>query len=85
MTKEYMGKIKDWWIHYPLDIFSPPNGTLEYIVCGTFVDHPHFAGFDGHTSYVIYHNLQTGTVETENSYYQLVGSPKREPVDLRGQ
>lgn len=76
--KEFKGSIKDWYKFYP----APSCGDegLGYIIKGTFVDHPDFAGKDGHTSFVVLHHEDTGQIETFNSRYLLVGEAAREPV-----
>jgi hypothetical protein len=66
-----------------LENYKPHKGSLKgwkryehgdkVCIWGTFVDHPHFAGLYGHTSYIVSHNEETGEVETLNSRYTLVG------------
>lgn len=85
-NKEYRGRIKDWWILYPTLSPHYSANSLGFIICGTFIDHPHFAGKEGYTSYVVnqYESATMGhIVETENSYYTLIGEPNKEPVDHR--
>jgi hypothetical protein len=61
-VKPHLGTIKGQ--------ISDHNG--HKIIWGKFVDHPHFAGRFGHTSYIVKHNEATGEVETRNSRYTLL-------------
>lgn len=83
--KPHNGQITNWWLHYPLSEFEPPEGALGYIVRGDLIDHPDFDPrfSNGHTSWVLSHNEATGEIETLNSRYRLVGKPKRAPTDAR--
>lgn len=84
--KEYMGRIKDWWVLYPRLSSDYSKTSLGFIICGTFVDHPYLAGEEGYTSYVVnqYETANMGhVVETLNSYYTLIGEPNKPPVDHR--
>lgn len=47
------------------------NYGLGYYIIGTFLGHPEFDGMNGHTSYVVKHNEETGEIETRNSRYVL--------------
>jgi hypothetical protein len=63
--KPHKGTIDNW---YKL----PVQGRT--VIIGDFVDHPEFAGKQGHTSYIVKHDKETGEVETRNSRYTL-GTP----------
>lgn len=80
LGKPHRGSLKDWWIHYPMVDFDESEGSLGYLICGTFVDHEDFAGQYGGTSWVMKHDVETGNVETLNSLYKLIGPPIKEPV-----
>jgi hypothetical protein len=62
--KPHLGSIKNWKRHEHGD---------KVCIWGTFVDHPTFGGYYGHTSYIVSHDEATGEVETRNSRYTLVG------------
>jgi NTP pyrophosphatase (non-canonical NTP hydrolase) len=64
--KPHKGKIKDW--HR-----EPALKKGRFIVVGTLVDHPDFAGNQGYTSYIVALDEQTGELEARNSRYTLVG------------
>lgn len=65
--KQHKGSIKDW-------TKIPCSLGLGYLIVGTFVDHPWFAGKPGNTSYVVKHDDATGEIETKNSRYTLIGA-----------
>lgn len=89
MSKTHHGRITNWWLHYPLSCFEPPEGAPGYIVRGDLIDHPMWNERDpwmngsGNTSWVLRHDDTTGEVETLNSRYRLVGNAIREPTDAR--
>ena len=70
-TKPHKGSLRDWWM-----LPCGDEHGLGYIICGTFVDHPWFAGRTGHTSYVVAYDERTGEIETRNSRYTLIGNPR---------
>lgn len=78
--KMHNGNITKWWKHYPATHWERLEGSLGYIICGTFEGHPYFDGEEGHTSFVMRHDEELGFVETANSYYKLIGPPIKEPV-----
>lgn len=65
--KPHKGRIKNW---YKEEVGSEYG--LGYIIRGRFVDHEYFAGEVGHTSWVVFHDEETGEIETRNSRYTLV-------------
>lgn len=86
--KPHNGQITNWWLHYPLSDFEPPEGAPGYIVRGDLIDHPMWNASDpwmkgSNTSWVLTHDEATGEIETLNSRYRLVGKPKRAPTDAR--
>lgn len=64
--KPHKGSLKNWY-KFGLGI----DKGLGYVIIGEFVDHPEFAGKEGHTSYVVKH--EGNEVETNNSRYTLIG------------
>lgn len=66
MPKPHKGCIENW------SKYDTPGHGLGYLILGRFLDHPHFAGERGNTSYVIAHNELTGEIETANSCYTLI-------------
>jgi len=89
VSKTHHGRITNWWLHYPLSDFTPPEGAPGYIVRGDLIDHPMWDARDpwmkgrGNTSWVLRHDEATGEIETLNSRYSLVGKAIREPTDAR--
>lgn len=71
IEKPFHGRIKDW-----ARLRSTDRG-LGYLIIGEFLDHPKFAGKQGHTSYIVKHDEETGEIETRNSRYLLVGPEQR--------
>jgi hypothetical protein len=50
--------------------YKYPLGSIYYTYRGQFLDHPQFAGCDGHTSVVLWE--EGNEIETLNSRYTLV-------------
>lgn len=72
--KPHNGDITNWYKYYLGSLYDYPTG-LGYIIVGHYIHHNRFYGSNGHTSYVVSHNEQTGEIETRNSRYRLVGPP----------
>lgn len=74
-SKPHRGNLTYWRKHTPKHYDT--KGTLGYIILGLFIDHPDFAGEEGHTSLVVFHDEETGYIETLNSSYNLIGPEKQ--------
>jgi hypothetical protein len=74
--KPFMGNLQNWTF-----VKCDPQYGLGYYVVAVFDGHPRFHGRKGHTSWVEKFYLETMTIETRNSTYQLVGEGEI-PVDL---
>lgn len=75
-VKPHKGEITNWFKQfYPRPVIGGEfEGTLGYLIRGTFMDHPQFGHTPfGHTSMVVKHDEETGEIETLNSRYTLVG------------
>lgn len=70
-SKPHKGSLTNWRKHFPKHYNT--EGTLGYVILGSFVDHPDFAGMEGNTSLVVFHDEETGYIETLNSSYNLIG------------
>lgn len=67
-SKPNRGRIMDWCKVY----VSP----MDWVIAGTALDHPKFQGQPIITSFGMFHDEETGMIETRNSIYQLVGPGK---------